>query len=448
MGGALRGWTLTLATPQGPKSYSSAQGMRVLDTLPPGFTLVSASPGHAGPNPVAWVDGIRAGETRSYTITARANHTGSEVVTNTATVSSPLPELNLSDNTSAAEVRINAATLVIVTPTVPITPTPPGGVLTITIPISNSGNITSTGGVITITLPNGEVIVFPIGEVPPGVSTTLEITITVPILSPGTTEIDIVIQVGEDIFVVSAPVDGLPRLALAKTSDPPNGESLRVGDHITYTLTVTNVGAVTATNVTLTDAVPLNTSYVAGSAQPAPASSNPFVWRVPSLAMRATFTARFSVQVVGVSTGTHPITNVAVLGGDFITPTQSNPVIHVYLPSAIRLLRFTAQHTVGGVRVVWVTGLEVNTFGFALLRSATGSRADATRVTDELISAKGASGASYDWLDETAQPDVAYAYWLQEIETSGRINEYGPAVTMTPDQPQGQVRVFLPLVVR
>jgi hypothetical protein len=135
-----------------------------------------------------------------------------------------------------------------------------------------------------------------------------------------------------------------------------------------------------------------------------------------------------------------------------VTAMQSNPVIHVYLPSAIQLLRFTAQRVsgvVGGVQVAWVTGAEVNTFGFSLYRSATRQRADAVRVTDELIPAKGTTGASYDWLDVTTQPDVAYTYWLQEIETSGRINEYGPTTIGTPDQPQaGPSRVFLPLVVR
>ena len=357
VGGALRGWTLTLNTTQGAKSYSFAQGMRVLDTLPPGFTLVSASPGYAGPNPVAWVDGIRAGETRTYTMTARANHAGSAVATNTAVVTSPLSELNLSDNTSSVEVRINSASLTVITPTLPVTPTPPGGVLTITIPISNGGNITATGGVITITLPNGEVLVFPIADIPPGTSTTVEITVTVPILPPGTTVVDIVITVGssgvdatpeDNTFVVSAPVDGLPRMVLAKTADPPAGTSVRVGDHITYTLLVTNVGAVTATNVILTDAVPLNTSYVAGTAQPATSGSNPIVWRVPSLAASAVFTAHFSVVVTGVGTGTHPITNVAVLAGNLLTPNPEQRGV-----ARLSSIGHSAAWLYGAARIRW-----------------------------------------------------------------------------------------------
>ena len=96
----------------------------------------------------------------------------------------------------------------------------------------------------------------------------------------------------------------------------------------------------------------------------------------------------------------------------------------------------------------------MNTFGFALYRSEDGSRENvlrenAVRVSDEMIAAKGASGASYDWLDATASPELGYTYWLQEVETSGRMNEYGPTRVAAPHLPQNDAsRVFLPLVTR
>jgi hypothetical protein len=99
--------------------------------------------------------------------------------------------------------------------------------------------------------------------------------------------------------------------------------------------------------------------------------------------------------------------------------------------------------------VAWATGAEVSTFGFVLWRSEIGERADAVQVTDEVIAAKGSTGASYEWLDATARPDATYTYWLQEIETSGQINEYGPASTTAPNQPESNSsHIYLPLVLR
>jgi uncharacterized repeat protein (TIGR01451 family) len=54
-----------------------------------------------------------------------------------------------------------------------------------------------------------------------------------------------------------------PELVLAKTASPP-GE-VQPGQEITYTLTVDNTGSATAQGTVLTDAVPLNTTYVSGS---------------------------------------------------------------------------------------------------------------------------------------------------------------------------------------
>ena len=64
----------------------------------------------------------------------------------------------------------------------------------------------------------------------------------------------------EDVTVGDAPF-----LTLSKTSD--GGGSVNPGDTVTYTMVVTNTGSATANNVTLTDAVPSGSSYVAASSQ-------------------------------------------------------------------------------------------------------------------------------------------------------------------------------------
>jgi uncharacterized repeat protein (TIGR01451 family) len=72
------------------------------------------------------------------------------------------------------------------------------------------------------------------------------------------------------VLVLSAvPANGQtsPAFRVRKISTDVTGDpnSLRAGDALYYTITVQNIGSVNATNVLLRDAVPVNTTYVAGS---------------------------------------------------------------------------------------------------------------------------------------------------------------------------------------
>jgi hypothetical protein len=99
--------------------------------------------------------------------------------------------------------------------------------------------------------------------------------------------------------------------------------------------------------------------------------------------------------------------------------------------------------------VRWVTGAELNTWGFELYRSATGSRADAVKVTTSAILARGSAsgGAEYSWSDTGAEAGVRYSYWLAERETGGTVNEYGPAVA-SGSIAAGRYTVSLPMLSR
>ncbi len=152
----------------------------------------------------------------------------------------------------------------------------------------------------------------------------------------------------------------------------------------------------------------------------------------------------------GTAVGNHA---VYVIPYDNLATAGSNN--HTYdfgffqaVPSAVVLERFTAGWEGEALMVRWATALEVNTAGFRLLRSTTGSLNDATVVTPALIRALGRpdSGAVYEWRDMTAQPGGVYTYWLEELETTGRVNRYGPATSI---RPSGQVyRVTLPIIGR
>lgn len=119
------------------------------------------------------------------------------------------------------------------------------------------------------------------------------------------------------------------------------------------------------------------------------------------------------------------------------------------IPTAIVLEYFTAGWEGGTLIVRWGTMLEFDTARFRLLRSATGRSDDAVLVTPALIRARGSpgSGAAYEWRDVTAQPDMSYTYWLEEIETTGQVNRYGPAQARAPAA-SPLYRVVMPLIVR
>ena len=78
---------------------------------------------------------------------------------------------------------------------------------------------------------------------------------------------------------------------------------------------------------------------------------------------------------------------------------------------------------------MWQTAQENNTLGFRLYRSNTPDRQDATLATQGVIAATGnATGGSYAWLDAGVAPTGTFYYWLQEIDTTGAVTEYGPVL--------------------
>lgn len=119
------------------------------------------------------------------------------------------------------------------------------------------------------------------------------------------------------------------------------------------------------------------------------------------------------------------------------------------VPTAVTLVSFKATPKPDGtVGVRWETATEYNTQGFYLYRSADGSRASAVRVTPELIFAEGSgvTGAVYSWTDCDVLPGTTYTYWLQEVETSGATNEYGPTGVTIPAAGAHPYAIFVPLL--
>jgi hypothetical protein len=89
------------------------------------------------------------------------------------------------------------------------------------------------------------------------------------------------------------------------------------------------------------------------------------------------------------------------------------------LPTAVRLVSFTASPAAKGIAIGWRTASERDTAGYVVWRYAKGAR---VKVNRTLVAAKtsGIGAASYRVVDRTARPGVAYTYRLQSVGLDGR----------------------------
>jgi uncharacterized repeat protein (TIGR01451 family) len=214
-------------------------------------------------------------------------------------------------------------------------------------------------------------------------------------------------------------------VTLSKTTQQ---TTLGTDQRITYTLVVRNAGETLAAQTLISDPLPSALSFISASPWPSlpPADSAPLVWAVGDLPPGQSLTITLVTQLKSNATlaGTR-LVNTAYALGDMQTITRTDDLqssaTTVLQPSAITLASFNAVMEGTGVRLAWRTSLEQNTFGFFVLRSATGNRADAQRVSAEIMPA----GAN-DYTLFDAAGSINSVYWLQEIELDGATRDAGP----------------------
>jgi len=96
--------------------------------------------------------------------------------------------------------------------------------------------------------------------------------------------------------------------------------------------------------------------------------------------------------------------------------------------TAVTLASLAARPAGGGVALAWTTGSEVDAAGFHVLR-APAEQGPYTRLDAQLIPARGTGtgGASYAWLDRTAEPGRTWFYQLEDVDIRGAAATHGPA---------------------
>lgn len=325
-----------LATASGP-----AEGVTLVDSLPSdvlyeGMGFISPAAGTTQHPPVGstgvltWTldDSIQPGASAQVYLVGRVRSPlpNGASLTNTCTASA--------DNALAAatcpplvNTVTSAPSLSLDKSVTPAANVPPGGTVTYTLVISNTGNETASGVVVTDTLGadfNPPQLVWTGVSVPgrPTYGTvgtqTLVFTAAVPLI-PGTYYNTAVTatHAGADVTAENlAPITvGTPDLRIRKSVTP---AAVLAGNVLTYTITYSNASGASATGVWITDTLGANLTLVDASPWPDVPSPPQFAWNVGRLdqadgEQSITIIARVAP---GVSNGT--VVNNSVL----ITSTQ------------------------------------------------------------------------------------------------------------------------------
>ncbi|OGW57447.1 MAG: hypothetical protein A3D21_01980 [Nitrospirae bacterium RIFCSPHIGHO2_02_FULL_42_12] len=113
-------------------------------------------------------------------------------------------------------------------------------------------------------------------------------------------------------------------------------------------------------------------------------------------------------------------------------------------PTAIRLSSFNVTQKDGQNLIVWITGTEIETEGFHILRS-TSPGGPYSRITPSMIASTGSpfSGGRYSFVDSAVEEGKSYYYKLEEVDARGNLVQYGPMAAVagegagSSDQPAG-----------
>jgi uncharacterized repeat protein (TIGR01451 family) len=292
--GAALSYTVTVSN---SSSSSIATGVVLTDVLPAGVTFVSASApmgtptAQSGDFVTASIGTLNPGASASVIFNMTAGPSGIVPVTDIASVTSALPDPNLSNNVMSASTTVTPQADVSVTITPPaVSPAVENQNATYTVTVANAGPNDAANVVLSDLLPLGvtlvsavnslgiapvispgvggaaSTMVTTIGTLPAGFAATLTIiATTLPAAFPTLNLTASVTSTTADpnsannTASSSTPVQAVSDLAVAISAPSP----APVGQNLTYTITVTNLGPNPASGVVVTDTLPTNaTTFV------------------------------------------------------------------------------------------------------------------------------------------------------------------------------------------
>jgi uncharacterized repeat protein (TIGR01451 family) len=232
----------------------------------------------------------------------------------------------------------------------------PGQRVTYTLRAANSSSLTATQALISDTLPTGLALAGSVSLDPPGAGTTgspptlvsgltlnpgQQITVTFPVtvnagLSHGSritntasiTSAEVITPLTDAVaLTINRPIN----LRLFKVADAP--DPLRPGDLVTYTLSFSNVGAAVATNVVISDLMPVafltGLSYSASGVIITPTAGLTYQWQVADLGSGQGGTITLTGQVSAGLSANATFTNIASIAGsgNEINPANNDDAV-------------------------------------------------------------------------------------------------------------------------
>ena len=317
---ATPGQTVTYTVSVINNGPSPATNVIVNDITPAGLSWSSSSGACTTQYPCN-IGTLAAGQTKTITsnYTVASNFTGASI-TNTASTSSDVNDPNTADNSASATTNITQQADLSINKSGPASASP-GQLVTYTITVSNLGP--STAGSVTVhdTDPPGLTFIgntgactsaYPcnIGALAAGQSATINTTYSVPANYAGSSITNTASVTsgatdpnsGNDSSTITTPVVASADLSIVKTGPA----SFSPGQPVIYTITVTNNGPLTASNIFVTDNTPPGLTFGSNSG----ACTTGFPCSLGSLTsgQSATITTTFNVPA-GYSSAT--ISNTA-----------------------------------------------------------------------------------------------------------------------------------------
>ena len=465
-----------VVTNNGP---STATSVTLTDTLPANTTAVSLT------GPAGWTCTLAtlictdpslapgAPATILFVVTVNAGTAAGTAINETASINSAIADPHLANNTATAADVVATATQADLITTNSASPSSvaPGSNVTYTQTVMNNGPAVTTAGMTftqstppntnfqSMTPPAG----WTCGTLPPvGVTGTITCTDSGTLAVTGTASFTLVLQVnagtpsGTNITntVTATAANIVPGIttntasatvvvanassadmAIAKTGTP---NPVTEGTLLTYTLTVTNNGPASATNVTVTDTLPSVVTYLSISTTQGSCSEagGTVVCLLGTMANAGTAT----ISILTIPNAAGVVSNTATVTADQTdsnlannTSTQSETIT---APTRITLQSFSAHSGSdknGANRMVltWKTGGEAHNLGFNVYREQSGNRVrmNPSVIAGSALLMSGAlpqhAGRSYGWIDSSAGVAGA-SYWLEDIDVNGTRTMHGP----------------------
>jgi uncharacterized repeat protein (TIGR01451 family) len=306
--------------------------VQVTDALPAGLTLVNSSPSQGTYASGLWMVGTVAGGA-SATLTLLVTVASPNPQTNTATITAATPNTSVGNSASATETPQQAdlqlaKTVSTAAPNV-------GDTITFTVTLTNAGPDAATNVTVADTLPVGLTLlnsspsqgtyaggIWTVGSVAFNASATLTLQATVisPNSQTNTASVSHSDQFDPNTANNTASATETPQqadLQLTKTAPA----SAAVGTTFNYTITLSNLGPNTATNVTAQDVLPAGVTLVNTTATQGSYNSGTSTWTVGSIAASASATLTVTVQKSAATS----VTNTAsVSHSDQFDPNTGN----------------------------------------------------------------------------------------------------------------------------